>query len=80
MKKIKYKIEDEQQVYDDLFKHALYLLNEEQCSVELVAGTLIAIGQRLYRTHLTDHGYHAMMDVIREARVEPYSVEKVRLH
>ena len=80
MKKIKDEIEDEQQVYDDLFKHALYLLNEEQCSVELVAGTLIAIGQRLYRTHLTDRSYHALMEIIRDTDVEPYNVKKERLH
>jgi len=56
------------------------MLNEHQLPVELVASTLMAIGQRLYRTHLNDHGYHAMMDVIREAKVEPYNVEKIRLH
>ena len=81
MKKIKNKIEeDEQQIYDDLFKHALYLLNEEQCSVELVAGTLIAIGQRLYRTHLTDKSYNAVMEIIRDMPVEPYDIKKERIH
>ena len=72
--------EEELKVYDDLFDHVMHLLNEHQLPVELVASTLMAIGQRLYRTHLSDHGYHAMMDVIREAKVEPYSVEKIRLH
>ena len=72
--------DQEQKVYDDLFDHVMHMLNEHQLPVELVASTLMAIGQRLYRTHLNDHGYHAMMDVIREATVEPYSVEKVRLH
>ena len=70
----------EQKVYDDLFEHVLHMLNEHSMPVELVASTLMAIGQRLYRTHLSDQGYHAMMDVIREAKVEPYNVEKVRLH
>ena len=72
--------EEELKVYDDLFDHVMHMLNEHQLPVELVASTLMAIGQRLYRTHLSDHGYHAMMDVIREAKVEPYNVEKVRLH
>jgi hypothetical protein len=72
--------DQEQKVYDDLFEHVMHMLNEHQLPVELVASTLMAIGQRLYRTHLNDHGYHAMMDVIREATVEPYSVEKIRLH
>jgi len=70
----------EQKVYDDLFEHVMHMLNEHQLPAELVASTLMAIGQRLYRTHLSDHGYYAMMDVIREATVEPYSVEKISLH
>ena len=72
--------DQEQKVYDDLFEHVMHMLNEHSIPVELVASTLMAIGQRLYRTHLNDHGYHAMMDVIREAKVEPYNVEKIRLH
>ena len=83
MKKMKYKIknqEEEQHVYDDLFKHTLYLLNEDQYPVELVASTLMAIAQRLYRTHLSDRSYNAMMDIIRDMPVEPYNINKVRLH
>ena len=70
----------EQKVYDDLFEHVLHMLNEHSIPVELVASTLMAIGQRLYRTHLSDHSYHTLMDIIRDAPVEPYSVEKIRLH
>ena len=70
----------EQKVYDDIFDHVMHMLNEHQLPVELVASTLMAIGQRLYRTHLTDQSYHTLMDIIRDAPVEPYSVEKIRLH
>ena len=70
----------EQKVYDDLFDHVMHMLNEHQLPVELVASTLMAIGQRLYRTHLSDRSYHTLMDVIRDTPVEPYDVEKVRLH
>ena len=83
MKKIKYKIEDrddEQKVYDDLFDHVMHMLNEHQLPVELVASALMAIGQRLYRTHLTERNYHTLMDIIRDASVEPYNVKKERLH
>ena len=82
MKNMKYKIEEdsEQKVYDDLFEHTLHLLNEHQLPVELVAASLMAISQRLYRTHLTDYKYHALMDVIRDSPVEPYDVTKVRLN
>ena len=76
---MKHKIEEEE-VYDDLLDHVMHLLNEHSLPVELVASTLMAIGQRLYRTHLTDRGYDAMMDMIRDYPVEPYKVTKERLH
>ena len=71
---------DEQKVYDDLFEHVMHMLNDHSLPVELVASTLMAIGQRLYRTHLNDRSYHALMDVIRNTDVEPYNVKKERLH
>jgi len=40
----------------------------------------MAIGQRLYRTHLNDQSYQALMDIIRDTDVEPYDVKKERLH
>ena len=74
---MKYKTEeqDERKVYDDIFEHVLHLLNEHSLPVELVASTLMAIGQRLYRTHLTDQSYHALMDIIHDTSVEPYDVK-----
>ena len=72
--------DQEQKVYDDLFEHVLHMLNEHSMPVELVASTLMAIGQRLYRTHLSERSYHTLMDVIRDTPVEPYDVEKVRIH
>jgi hypothetical protein len=83
MKKMKYDIErqhEEEKVHDDLLEHVTHLLNEHELPVALVASTLVAIGQRLYRTHLSDHSYHLMMDIIHDTPVEPYGVEKVRLH
>ena len=83
MKNMKYKIkemDEERKVYDDLLEHVMHLLNEHSLPVELVASTLMAIGQRLYRTHLTDKSYHALMDIIRDTDVQPYNVKKERLH
>jgi len=80
---MKYKIkemDEEKKVYNDLFDHVMSMLNEHQLPVELVASTLMAIGQRLYRTHLTDKSYNALMDIIRDTPVQPYDVTKVRLH
>ena len=80
---MKYKIkemDEERKVYDDLLEHVMHLLNEHSLPVELVASTLMAIGQRLYRTHLNDQSYQALMDIIRDTPVEPYNVKKERLH
>ena len=67
-------------VYDDLFEHVMHLLNEHQFPVELIDGTMMAIAQRLYKTHLNDEEYQNMMKVITEQKVEPYNVDKVRIH
>ena len=80
---MKYKIKEEdieRKVYDDIFEHVIHMLNDHSLPVELVASTLMAIGQRLYRTHLSDKSYNLMMDMIRDYPVEPYDVKKERLH
>tara|TARA_R110002020_G_scaffold13025_1_gene47096 strand:+ start:1063 stop:1314 length:252 start_codon:yes stop_codon:yes gene_type:complete len=83
MKNMKYKIDEkdeEQKIYDDLFEHVMHMLNEHQLPVDVIASTLMAIGQRLYRTHLSEKSYHLMMDMIRDYPVEPYEVKKERIH
>ena len=72
--------EDTRKVYDEFFDHAMHLLNDHQQPLELVAGTMIAIAQRMYKTQLNDEEYEAMMDVIKDAPVKPYNVKKVRLN
>ena len=74
------KMEDTTKVYDDLLDHVMHLLNDHSQPVELVAGTMMAIAQRLYKTALNDQEYERMMDVVRDAPVKPYKIEKERLH
>ncbi len=69
-----------QKIYDDLFEHAMHLLNDHQHSPELVAGTMMAIAQRIYKTQLSDEEYREMMEVIKDAPVKPYDIKKVRLN
>ena len=64
---------------DDMSEHAFHLLNDYQLPVELVAGTMMAIAQRLYKTQLNADQYEAMMDVVKQAEVRPYDMSKVRL-
>ena len=78
---MKYKIEgldDERKVYDDLFERAVTLLQDHP--PELVAGSLMAIAQRLYKTHLSESEYHQIMTLAATTEVEPYDVTKERLH
>ena len=74
------KDEDTKKVYDEFYEHAMHLMNDHQQPLELVAGTMIAIAQRLYKTQLTEEEYQDMMDVVRDAPVKPYNVKKVRLN
>ena len=76
----KSKMKETNKVYEDLLDHVMHLLNDHQKPVELVAGTMMAIAQRLYKTALNDQEYERMMDVVRDAPVTPYKMEKERLH
>ena len=42
----------------------MHLLNDDQQSAELVAGTMMAIAQRIYKTQLNEEEYEEMMEVI----------------
>jgi len=76
----KSKMKETNKVYEDLLDHVMHLLNDHQKPVELVAGSMMAIAQRLYKTALNDQEYERMMDVVRDAPVKPYKLEKERLH
>ena len=69
---------DERAVYDTIFEQAITLIQDHP--PELVASTLMAIAQRLYRTHLSDEDYKRLMDFVSSADIEPYEITKERLH
>ena len=73
-------MDDTKKIYDEFFEHAMHLLNDHQESPELIAGTMMAIAQRIYRTQLDDEEYREMMEVIKDAPVKPYDIKKVRLN
>ena len=75
------KIEDkdvEHKVYEELLERAVTLIQDHP--PELVAGCLMAIAQRLYKTHLNESEYQQLMDFITTSEIEPYKVKKERLH
>jgi len=84
MKNMNYKINKEDddilKIYDDIFEHAMHLLNDHQKSPELVAGTMMAIAQRIYRTQMNEEEYREMMEVIKDAPVKPFKKTKMKLH
>ena len=66
-------------VYDEILEHVLKLLSEHQ-SIEMIAGCLMAIAQRLYRTHLSKEEYGKIMKVASEIDIQPYDIRKGTLH
>ena len=73
-------MDDTTKIYNELFEHAMHLLNDHQKPAELVAGTMMAIAQRIYKTQLSDDEYREIMEVIKDAPVKPYDIKKERLH
>ena len=73
-------MDDHTKIYKEFYEHAMHLLNDHQKSPELIAGTMMAIAQRIYKTQLSDDEYEEMMDVVKDAPVKPYDIKKERLH
>ena len=73
-------MDDHSKIYEEFFEHAMHLLNDHKKSPELVAGTMMAIAQRIYKTQLNDEEYEEMMEVSKDAPVKPYNIKKERLH
>ena len=67
-----------EKIYFDLCEHTDHLLEEHDVPVEAVAGALMAIAMRLYRTNLSEENFNKMKEVIMETDIEPY--RKRRLH
>ena len=70
---------DEDKVYHALLGHVMHLL-EHKLPVMMVAASLMAIAQRLYRTNLSEEDYHSIMKIAYETNVEPYDIKKGTLH
>ena len=70
---------DADTVYRDLLDHVLHLL-DHKLPVTMIAASLMAIAQRLYRTHLSEKDYNKIMKIAYEINVEPYDIKKGTLH
>ena len=65
-------------IYKDLWGHTEHLLEEHNLPVEAVAGALMAIALRLYKSSLSEENFNKMKDVIMETDVQPF--KKPKLH
>ena len=70
---------DEDKVYHDLLGHVLHLL-DHKLPVTLVAASLMAIAQRLYKTNLSEKDYQRIMKIAYETNVDPYDIKGGTLH
>ena len=70
-----------QAIYDKIFKEAVDHMKTYEA--QMVAGTLMAIAIRLYRTHLSDDGFSQMLQTILDSEkdIKPYfDDEKDTIH
>ena len=79
MPKSKNKEKELQDIYNKIFKETIKHMKTYKA--QMVAGTLMAIAIRLYRTHLSDDGFHSMLQTVldSEQEIRPYD-EKETLH
>ena len=66
-------------VYQEILEHVIRLLSEHH-SIEMIAGCLMVIAQRLYKTHLSEKDYKKIMKVAAEVEITPYDIKKGTLH
>ena len=69
----------EEKVYQEILEHVLRLLSQHK-SIDMIAGCLMVIAQRLYKTHLSKEDYKKIMKVATEIEVQPYDIRKGTLH
>jgi len=66
-----------EKIYHDLYEHSMHLIQEHKLPMEAVAGSLMAIAMRMYRTQLSNEDFNKLRDVILDTTVEPYEPRKL---
>ena len=75
MKKKTHDSKDLEQIYNDVFGDAIKYMRDYE--VQAVAATYMAIAMRLYKTHLDEAEYRAMIETVMETEVKPYKESKL---
>ena len=68
----KKELKDLQDIYDKVFEQSVKHMKTYE--TQMVAGTLMAIAIRLYKTNLSDDGFHDMLQTVLDSEddVRPY--------
>ena len=66
-------------VYNQILEHVIKLLSQHY-PIEMIAGCLMVIAQRLYKTHLSPKEYKKIMKIACEVEIIPYDIRKGTLH
>ena len=61
-----------EKIYKDLWEHTEHLLEEHDLPVEAVAGSLMAIAMRLYKSSLSEENFNKIKDVQSFLRQDSY--------
>ena len=64
-----------EQIYNDIFGDAVKYMDDYE--VQAVAATYMAIAMRLYKTHLDEDEYKAMIQTVMDTEVRTYKEPKV---
>jgi hypothetical protein len=68
-----------QDIYDKIFEESIEHMKDYE--PQMVAGTLMAIAIRLYKTTLSDDGFHSMLQTVLDSEkdIKPYN-DKETVH
>ena len=80
MKNKKKEEKELQEIYNKIFNESVKHMKEYE--IQMVAGTLMAIAIRLYKTSLSDDGFSQMLQTIldSESDIRPYTDDKETVH
>ena len=69
-----------QDIYNKIFEQSVKHMKDYE--PQMVAGTLMAIAIRLYKTNLSDDGFHEMLQTVldSEGDIKSYFEDKETLH
>ena len=76
----KNKEKDLQDIYNKIFAESVKHMKDYE--PQMVAGTLMAIAIRLYKTTLSEDGFHSMLQTIMDSEdnVKPYFDDEETIH